>query len=190
MKKRFMALALLCMLLCCGFAYASEPAVEVNSLDGFKEALENHKDHIRLTADITLTESVTVNYNVYIELDGKCLKPSNPNVTLTIAAEATATIGLNVENVTTMADFTTGGVWVDVENYGSIVGSTAFHGKVTNYGSIAAADCFYGDYVAMDGSTNSSYITLTLVLDSYVPASIPEGWAQGQNPYKDQLTKT
>lgn len=190
MKKRFMAVVLLCILLCCSFAYASEPAVEVADFNSFIAELNNQTPHIKLTADITLTESVTVHYNVYIELDGKCLKPGNANVKLTIAEGATATIGLNVDNVTSMADFSSGGVWVNVENRGSIVGSTAFHGKVTNYGSIAAADCFFGEYAAMDGSTNASYITLTLDLDGYVPAAIPEGWEQGKNPYKDQLTKT
>lgn len=187
MKKRFMALALLCMLLCCGFAYASEPAVEVNSLDGFKEALENHKDHIRLTADIALDSSIELAYNVYIELNGHFIQKSSdhPDVKLIIKQGVQAIIGKDLLNVTS-TDLS-GGVKVDVENHGKILGSTAFYGTVTNDGEIGAQDCFYGEYVALDGSSNASYcITLTLDLNGYVAAPVPDGWEQK----RDQLYQT
>lgn len=187
MKKRWMALVLmLCLGLWCGFAQAAEEPVKVSDFAGFQAALNSKAAWIKLTSDITLTESVTVDYKVHIELNGKFInKPSEGSgVQLIIASGAEATIGVKVDNETTL-DFFSGGVNADVENHGLINGSAAFYGKVTNYGEIAAADCFYGEYIPMSGSSNSSYAELTLDLDTYVPASAPEGWEQA----KDLLSK-
>lgn len=187
MKKRWMALVLmLCLGLWCGFAQAAEEPVKVGDFASFQAALNNKAAWIKLTSDITLTQSVTVDYKVHIELNGKFInKPSEGSgVQLMIVSGAEATIGVKVDNVTSL-DFFFGGVRADVENHGLINGSAAFYGKVTNYGEIAAADCFYGEYIPMDGSSNSSYAELTLDLDTYVPASAPEGWEQA----KDLLSK-
>lgn len=125
---------------------------------------------------------MTVDYKVHIELNGHFINsPSEgSNVQLIIAEGTQVTIGVDVANVTS-TNFSSGGVRVNVENHGYIVGSAAFCGRGTNYGSIAGADCFYGEYVPMSGSVNASYCTLTLDMNGYVPASTPEGWTQQKN---------
>lgn len=158
--------------------------IDVKDFAEFQNALASRADRIKLTADITLTESVTVDYKVHIELNGHFINSPNEgsNVQLIIAEGTQVTIGVDVANVTN-TDFSSGGVRVNVENHGYIVGSAAFYGRGTNYGSIDGADCFYGEYVPMSGSVNASYCTLTLDMNGYVPASTPEGWTQ----QKDQL---
>lgn len=108
MKKRWMALALmLCLGLWCGFAQAAEDPVEVVDFASFQAALNNKAAWIKLTSDITLTESVTVDYKVHIELNGKFInKPSEgSDVQLIIVSGAEATIGVKVDNVTSLDFF-------------------------------------------------------------------------------------
>lgn len=183
MKKWWAVVTLLLCCVCCGSV--AETKFEVKDYDEFVAALDSKAAWIQLTADITLTQDVTVGYDTHIDLNGHFVnEPSeDSDVKLIIAEGASVTIGVDVNN-TTNVDFSSGGVKANVENQGLIIGSAAFYGKVTNYGEIGAADCFYGEYIPMSGSSNLSYVKLTLDLDSYVPASTPEGWEQE----KDQLS--
>lgn len=107
--------------------------IDVKDFAEFQNALASRADRIKLTADITLTESVTVDYKVHIELNGHFINSPNEgsNVQLIIAEGTQVTIGVDVANVTN-TDFSSGGVRVNVENHGDIVGSAAFYGRGTN----------------------------------------------------------